>query len=694
MRLIDVHATVMALCLTVALYCIVSTGILPHVCWLACAVPWFYRSQMLRQKHVSQHVGNVVACACLLWCIYILSVDGQAAATQAGCYGLVGMLTARLATRRTPAHDWHALVLSMLAMFAAAILRLTPMYGVALVVYCVLLTLASITRQFMHAMALQAYRTDDWQSFEHALQRRDVVSWRFIGGTHLVSLALFAMTGVFFMLFPRNVPLAPLDWGMQRKTHFPPNISLFSPPRAANDDHDVIARIYGLNYTNYLQGLYVRGHVYATATRVGFVASAPMRALAPMWDHLAHPKQQPMLAYEIDMLPLDEQHLLTLGYVQYAEAIVGNAQSEDNGITRVGSDELVRVSPFNGWFRYRIVGQQMGLTQANTGSAAQVAPPDYPPAFVQQYLSVPADLDARIGTLSRSLVQAQDPILRQVQKIKQHLLKHYRYTLRPIDVTHRDPLAHFLFEDKQGHCEYFATAFAIMLRSLGIPSRVVGGLQGGIWNDVDASVAFTASQAHAWIEWFDPAQAAWVTDDATPPTPTETLTGLSAWFKYGQAIWDEQILNFDLHAQWQMLQRILAPLRHVASRASLLPYAQISERVLGAACVLLCAVGVMFRLRSRQKAMSLAPEILRLGRLLEKVLVRVRKVPLSHATTFDEAFQQIEAELTPEKRAMLAENIAFYDALRFGRRQATPQQMRQACLQLQWLLRQRYPAEL
>ena len=68
----------------------------------------------------------------------------------------------------------------------------------------------------------------------------------------------------------------------------------------------------------------------------------------------------------------------------------------------------------------------------------------------------------------------------------------------------RDPLADFLFVRKQGYCEYFASAMAVMLRAEGIPSRVATGFQSGYFNDVSGLYVVRASDAHAWVEaWIE-----------------------------------------------------------------------------------------------------------------------------------------------------------------------------------------------
>ena len=77
----------------------------------------------------------------------------------------------------------------------------------------------------------------------------------------------------------------------------------------------------------------------------------------------------------------------------------------------------------------------------------------------------------------------------------------------------QDPLADFLFTRKQGHCEHFATALAVMLRTQGFAARVVAGFFGG--QRIGDHYVVRAGDAHAWTQLFVPGRG-WVTYDATP----------------------------------------------------------------------------------------------------------------------------------------------------------------------------------
>ena len=114
-----------------------------------------------------------------------------------------------------------------------------------------------------------------------------------------------------------------------------------------------------------------------------------------------------------------------------------------------------------------------------------------------------------------------------------------------------DPLANFLFERKQGHCEYFASSMAVMLRTLGIPSRVVNGFRTGEFNDVTSQYVVRASNAHSWVEAYFP-NYGWVAFDPTPGAAIPVRTGWSRVTLYVDALasfWREWVVNYDVGHQ-------------------------------------------------------------------------------------------------------------------------------------------------
>ncbi len=164
----------------------------------------------------------------------------------------------------------------------------------------------------------------------------------------------------------------------------------------------------------------------------------------------------------------------------------------------------------------------------------------------REYLDLPR-LDPRIPQLARQITFSNDSNYAKAQAIEQYLQSNFTYTLQLPRTRPRDPLAHFLFNRRSGHCEYFASAMAVMLRTLLIPSRVITGFRGGEFNDVTGQYIVRTKDAHAWVEAYFPDRG-WVTFD---PTPSSSVLGGGGWGRIGMYLdamatfWREWVVNYD-----------------------------------------------------------------------------------------------------------------------------------------------------
>lgn len=175
-------------------------------------------------------------------------------------------------------------------------------------------------------------------------------------------------------------------------------------------------------------------------------------------------------------------------------------------------------------------------------------------------LALPAKLDPRIGKLAREIVRAETDPAKMAEKLETHLRTKYTYTLDlpgPVD----DPLADFLFERKAGHCEFFATALTVMLRTLGVPARVTVGFFGGVRSG-DVYV-LRAGDAHAWTEALL-ADGRFARFDATPEegrraqsTPLSTL--ITDAYERVESWWSRAIIDYSLRDQIDFLRTVSSP---------------------------------------------------------------------------------------------------------------------------------------
>ena len=174
----------------------------------------------------------------------------------------------------------------------------------------------------------------------------------------------------------------------------------------------------------------------------------------------------------------------------------------------------------------------------------------YPPEISLKYLQLP-HLDARIPQLAERITAAEVNNYDKAAALERYLRTNFHYTLQLPPVSQRDPLAGFLFQRKQGHCEYFASAMAVMLRTLHIPSRVVNGFRTGEFNDLTSQYVVRASNAHSWVEVYFPGYG-WIGFDPTPSVAVSAHGGWNRALLYLDAMasfWREWIINYDISHQ-------------------------------------------------------------------------------------------------------------------------------------------------
>jgi len=166
-------------------------------------------------------------------------------------------------------------------------------------------------------------------------------------------------------------------------------------------------------------------------------------------------------------------------------------------------------------------------------------------------LQLPLRLDPRVARLASSIAADRLTPYDKAVAIEDYLKSHYIYTLELPQTPPADPIGNFLFQRREGHCEYFASAMAIMLRTQRIPSRLITGFRGAEFNDLNSTYIVRASSAHTWVEAYFPG-AGWVTFDPTPPDPKPVATRWSRLALYADAMgefWREWIINYDFTHQ-------------------------------------------------------------------------------------------------------------------------------------------------
>jgi len=159
------------------------------------------------------------------------------------------------------------------------------------------------------------------------------------------------------------------------------------------------------------------------------------------------------------------------------------------------------------------------------------SPPAIDTPELRNYVALPSTVPSRVKRLAASLAAGQPTEYDQTAAIADYLRTHYRYSLdTPRLPAGADAVDEFLFVDHVGFCEQFASALTVMLREVGIPSRLVVGYGSGDHDTFTGTFTVHARDAHAWVEVLFP-NTGWVPFDASPGFSGEPVAQLPAhWF--------------------------------------------------------------------------------------------------------------------------------------------------------------------
>jgi protein-glutamine gamma-glutamyltransferase len=213
--------------------------------------------------------------------------------------------------------------------------------------------------------------------------------------------------------------------------------------------------------------------------------------------------------------------------------------------TTLGLDEGGAVS-----FRFQpqeLVEYRVGLVDDPVMTATEPSGTPYDPALDLAGVTPP------IAALAARVMGGGTP-LERTQRLEAHLIQDYEYTQDFRGRSAENPIDDFLFRYKSGQCEYFASSMVLLLRSQGIPARLVTGFLGGEYNPFEGYYIVRDSNAHAWVEAYVEGQG-WRIFDPTPPAgrPVAEATGVSllmrqAW-DFVAFRWDRYVLTFGIYDQ-------------------------------------------------------------------------------------------------------------------------------------------------
>lgn len=183
-------------------------------------------------------------------------------------------------------------------------------------------------------------------------------------------------------------------------------------------------------------------------------------------------------------------------------------------------------------------------------------------SYLLRCLQLPDSLrSARIKNLAQEWTSQAHTPYEKARAIEERLRRTYNYSLEPR--ARGNYIEDFLFNTREGHCEFFATSMAVLLRNLAIPARVVNGFYSVEWNQMANAFSVRQRDAHSWVEvYFE--NYGWMTFDPTPSSgvgrPVPYSPAYAAMNRFIDALkvsWYRHVIDYGFSDQIGFIRMIL-----------------------------------------------------------------------------------------------------------------------------------------
>jgi transglutaminase-like putative cysteine protease len=478
----------------------------------------------------------------------------------------------RLATRRGAAHDQQIIVLSLLHFVAGTVLGGGLTYGICFLGFLVVapgaLVLSHLRREVEGNYRQGARdRTGLPVDVPRILRSRRVVGRGFLAATCLLSVPILLFTTALFILFPRvGLSLLLLNHPHSgRMIGFSEHVDL-GDVGVLRDDPTIALRFEVRDLPDPPTRLTLRLRGTAFDGYDGRAWQRSQRELRPaehgldgqdVYPIFRGPEEKRDRLISFDLEPIDPPvvflppRAVALRVRPQNQILLGEPLSVQRG----AEDEYRYSGSDARGLRYDVYVAGDGEALVEPMSALDRA----------RYLALPGDLPPRVVDLAHRWTDGLPTIEAKARAIEDHLRRDYGYDLKSPSQGTPQPVDHFLFESRRGHCEFFSTAMALMLRGVGIPSRNVTGFVGGTWNRWGHYYAVREGDAHSWVEAYvdHPSHPGWQTFDPTPPSgaqPLEPRDGAYYLMRdFVEALsqrWNTYVVGYDLRKQVRLFDEL------------------------------------------------------------------------------------------------------------------------------------------
>lgn len=551
-------------------------------------------------------VINLLALGALGWMFFRLVLTDHNIIVTMGHFTMWLQVLVMFA-RKSNREYGQVLMLSLLQMIGASVLSVSMIYGALLGVYCVLamLTLLIFHLKSSSDNVFEANRAAAADK-RRVIRPKQVTGrgfrWQFRSAAGVLMLVSACVAAGVFILVPRSPDVSltgDSDGGLgPRQVGFSQQVKLDGTPIAQGSKEPVMnLRVDFRGTPETFRSWLMRGaalDVYDPEVRAWKrsqkVAGTDRRVKVESYGlTLANvPRNVPMWHARVTLRQIGHRNLFTALPVTHFESdsissvvFSGEDLQLSSGGAVMGAVIYDLRWPMSGagdqdsW--YQALGEPS--QPANLFKSSQ-ADAKFEPSNYARGWSIQTD---RVASFTRSILaeagyqrdtsSAYDPDDALIaQALAGYLRRNYRYQLtgarsRP----GTEPIIQFLFENKAGHCEFFASALAAMTRSIGMQARVVTGFRAGEFNQIGGYYVVRQSDAHAWVEVNLGPGKGWRNYDATPAAELDRLdqqqrswkTVLREAYEHMEFGWIRSIVAYDVGTRKALLSGLVDRLKNV-----------------------------------------------------------------------------------------------------------------------------------
>ena len=610
-------------------------------------------------------------------------------------------------------------VVSLLQMIAATTVNTDPTFGLLFFVYVIAITwtliLFHLRREMQDNLLLQYGKSLEAEpvAAERMLNSKRLVGGRFLLSTSLLATVVFLIAATFFFLFPR------VGFRFFQQSRAGQTIAGFNDTvelghfGLIKDNPTVVMRVeFPVQESRSRLPFYWRGisfDVYdgvswsksQKKTKIRLRKSFDGRSFVPSYKVSNEQETSDnAVVQKIYLDPMAQRVVFGL------DRMLSVDLPTQSGLRPLRSERTLQRDRVGDIF-YEQLGEVAfqytvrSTAQVLSEDSAQTTVADSRRYFSQQskdvslsatdrnYIQLPNHLSDRVQALSMQLIQPEQTVLEAAQNVESFLKKNLQYTLNLERDETLAPLDDFLFKQRRGHCEYFATAMAVLLRASGVATRLVNGFHGGKWNRFGNYVAVSHGDAHSWVEVATihkdckgevcKQSLVWVRFDPTPAARGRAASAgvfdlLRAYADAFRMRWYKHVIEYDVEQQAGALSRLRDFWNDVRSSEPLMKKVSENERsqlfglLVGAVLAFIIALLTLSRRMrrplvndSKQKETALILE------LLQDLLAihELQGVGRRSEETIREYVDRLQPGLTPGP-ALTMDIIKAHERIRYG----------------------------